>query len=119
MAINHRQALQMLWTDSCSVFVRQEVTDEETKLTDFQEAALLEDQPCKLSFETLSVATGDEAATAAQTVKLFLSSDRTVPAGSKIVVTRGERTFVFSCSGEPGVFFHHQEIPLEKFRGWA
>ncbi len=119
MAMRREQALRLLWTDSCSVFVREERRDEETKLTEFQEVLLLEDEPCKLSFETLPAAEGDETATAAQTVKLFLSSACRVPAGSKIVVTRKEHTFVFSRSGEPGVFTHHQEISLEKFRGWA
>ena len=97
MEIKRKQALKMLWKDSCSIFVREEVIDEETKLTDFR----------------------DETAAVAQSAKLFLPSTCTVPAGSKIVVTRGERTFVFSRSGEPGIFTHHQEIPLEKFRGWA
>lgn len=118
----HRKALERLWKDRCAFYVQQEVTDPETNLTDFQEVPLLEDQPCKLSFETLTSTNGDEVATAQQVVKLFLSPDVKVPAGCKIIVTRPndvERTFTYSRSGEPGVFSNHQEIMLEPFRGWA
>lgn len=118
----HRKALERLWKDRCSVFVKEKVTDPTTHLTDFEEKPLLQDQPCKLSFETLTSTNGDEVATAQQVVKLFLSPDVKVPAGCKIVVTRPndmERTFTYARSGEPGVFSNHQEIMLEPFRGWA
>lgn len=118
----HRKALERLWKDRCSIFVKEKVTDPTTHLTDFEEKPLLQDQPCKLSFETLTSTNGDEVATAQQVVKLFLSPDVKVPAGCKIVVTRPndmERTFTYACSGEPGVFSNHQEIMLEPFRGWA
>lgn len=117
-----RTALEKLWKDRCSIFIREEVTDPETHLTDFEEKPLLLDQPCKLSFETLTSSNGDEVATVAQAVKLFLSPDVTIPPGCKIVVYREndvERTFTFTRSGEPGMFHNHQEILLELFRGWA
>ena len=118
----HRKALERLWKDRCSIFIREEVTDPVTHLTDSEEKPLLQDQLCKLSFETLTSTNGDEVATAQQVVKLFLSPDVKVPAGCKIVVTRPndmERTFTYARSGEPGVFSNHQEIMLEPFRGWA
>lgn len=117
-----RTALERLWQDRCSIFIREEVTDPTTHLTDSEEKPLLQDQLCKLSFETLTSTNGDEVATAQQVVKLFLSPDVKVPAGCKIVVTRPndmERTFTYARSGEPGVFSNHQEIMLEPFRGWA
>ena len=117
-----RTVLERLWKDRCSIFIREEVTDPVTHLTDSEEKPLLQDQPCKLSFETLTSTNGDEVATAQQVVKLFLSPDVKVPVGCKIVVTRPndmERTFTYARSGEPGVFSNHQEIMLEPFRGWA
>ena len=117
-----RTALERLWKDRCSIFIREEVTDPVTHLTDSEEKPLLQDQPCKLSFETLTSSSGDPVAAVAQTVKLFLSPDVEIPAGCKIVVTRFnnlERKFTYSRSGEPGVFSNHQEIMLEPFRGWA
>ena len=114
--VSVRNALERLWTDRCAVYVRAETTDK-TGLTDFTETLLVENQPCKLSFETLGKASGDPVATAGQVVKLFLTPDIKIPAGSRIVVTRDgtlKRTFEFFSSGEPGVFHDHQEIFLEK-----
>ena len=117
-----RKALERLWKDRCTVYHRVKVTDPKTKLTDFEEKPLLQDQPCKLSFETLNSTDGDHVATVAQSVKLFISPDVEIPAGCKIVVTRFndlERTFTYSRSGEPGMFTNHQEIMLEPFKGYA
>lgn len=122
MVSAQRKALERLWKDRCTIYTQEKVKDPTTKLTDFEEKPLLQDQPCKLSFETLTSTNGDEVATAQQVVKLFLSPDVKVPAGCKIIVTRPndvERTFTYSRSGEPGVFSNHQEIMLEPFRGWA
>ena len=74
-----RTALERLWKDRCSIFIREEVTDPVTHLTDSEEKPLLQDQPCKLSFETLTSTNGDEVATAQQVVKLFLSPDVRFP----------------------------------------
>ena len=117
-----RKALERLWKDRCTVYRRVKVTDPKTKLTDFDEKPLLQDHPCKLSFETLNSTDGDHVATVAQSVKLFISPDVEIPAGCKIVVTRFndlERTFTYSRSGEPGIFTNHQEIMLEPFKGYA
>lgn len=122
MVSAQRKALERLWKDRCSIFHMEEVTDPVTHLTDFEEKPLLQDQPCKLSFETLSSTGGDELPTVAQSVKLFLSSDVVIPAGSKIVVTRAGspgRTFTFAKSGEAGVFTNHQEINLTLWKGYA
>lgn len=117
-----RKALERLWKDRCTVYHRVKVTDPKTKLTDFDEKPLLQDRPCKLSFEILNSTDGDHVATVAQSVKLFISPDVEIPAGCKIVVTRFndlERTFTYSRSGEPGIFTNHQEIMLEPFKGYA
>ena len=93
-----------------------------THLTDFEEMPLLQDQPCKLSFETVTSTGGDSVATVTQNVKLFLSPDVNIPAGCKIVVKRFndlEREFTYSKSGEAGVFTNHQEIQLVPFKGYA
>ena len=122
MVNSQRKALERLWKDRCTVYHRVKVTDPKTKLTDFDEKPLLQDQPCKLSFETLNSTDGDHVATVAQSVKLFISPDVEIPAGCKIVVTRFndlERTFTYSRSGEPGIFTNHQEIMLEPFKGYA
>jgi hypothetical protein len=120
--VSHRSALERLWKDRCFVFHQEKVTDPDTKLTGFQEQPLLEDLPCKLSFETLTSTDGDHVAAKFQNVKLFVSSDVVIPSGCKIVIRRFndlEREFIFSHSGEAGVFTDHQEIYLEPWKGWA
>ena len=120
MVSMREEALKKLWKDRCDVFIREKVKDPKTKLTDFEEIPLFQDVPCKLSFETLTeTAKDDHVASVSQGVKLFLSRDLVVPAGSKIVVKRGERVFYYKRSGEPGVFTYHQEIPLTLFERWA
>lgn len=120
--VNTRIALERLWTDRATVTAREEVTNPTTRLTDFEEAILLEYLPCKLSFESLRPAGKGTVATAEQSVKLICSSDVEIPAGCKISVTRPndlERVFVYARSGEAGVFSNHQEIQLEPWKEWA
>ena len=125
-----RKALERLWKDRCTVYHRVKVKDPISKLTDSKEMPLLQDQPCKLSFETLSSTDGDHVFLEVVGVLrgnnhvciLFLSPDVEIPAGCKIVVTRFnnlERKFTYSKSGEAGVFTNHQEIQLEPWKGYA
>ena len=99
-----RKALERLWKDRCTVYHRVKVKDPISKLTDSKEMPLLQDQPCKLSFETLSSTDGDHVSKVAQSVKRFNNL---------------EREFTYSKSGEAGVFTNHQEIMLEPFKGYA
>jgi len=112
-------ALSKLWTDRCTIYQSTAVTDSTTHMTTMQESVLVSNLACKLSFETLKAAGGDEVPTVQQCAKLFLSPSVTVPDGAKIVVTRGSKTFTFCRSGEPGVFSNHQEIALVGFRRYA
>ena len=59
-----------------------------------------------------------------QQVKLFLSPQIKVNAGSKLIVTqkydsREDLVSEFSSSGVPAVYPSHQEISLELFERWA
>lgn len=117
-----KKALEQMWKDRCTVYHREEITDPVTKITSLQETPLLEDQPCKLSFESLASTDQNHAAAVSQSVKLFLSSDVVIPAGCKIVVRRLnplKREFTYFQSGEAGVFTNHQEIILTLWKGWA
>lgn len=115
--------LARLWKDRCTIFIKKKVTDPFTKLTDFVEIPVINEEPCKLSFQTLAVnEEGDAAAKLTQSVKLFLSPDLEIPAGCKIVVKRFgviNREFVYARSGEPGIFTNHQEVPLAAWKGYA
>ena len=119
MVAGQRMALERLWRDRCKIIVREPVTDPVKKTTDFTERVLVDNQPCKLSFGSLPTAEQGNVATAGQTIKVFMAPEISVPPGSKIVITRGDVSVDYAQSGQPAVFFSHQEISLELFRGWA
>lgn len=114
--VDTKQALKLLWKDKCKIIAKdQEIFDPESKTTSYADAVLVENEPCKLSFETLSTSSEDEVkAKIVQKTKLFITNEITIPPGSIVEVTRGTRVFVFSSSGLPGVFSSHQEIVLEQ-----
>lgn len=116
------KALARLWTDRCSLYIQVKTTDPGTNITRFSEQPLAEDLPCRLSFKSLSAARAGPAAAVSQQTVLFLAPQPAIPAGCRIVVRRGgdpARELVFGRSGLPGIYSHHQEVPLEPFRGYA
>ena len=108
-----------MWNDLCNVTVREEVTDPETKLTDFKETVIVSEEPCRLSYSALQNASGEHIDSAEMTAKLFISPDIDIPPGSRISIERHGRKLEFSRSGEPALYTNHQEIELERFRGWT
>lgn len=119
--VSQRKALELLWKDRCTVYVQKKQQNPATKRMEFSETAIIENQPCKLSFETLTSTTvSDNVAPVTQATKLFLPVELSIPPGSKITVLRKNGlTADYEQSGEPGIFTNHQEIQLELFKGWA
>lgn len=108
------------YSGACTIIERRDVTDEKTKITRKSEVVIIENQPCKLSFERLNaVVQTEEAAAISQSTKLFISPEIKIHGGSKIVVEQDGMKSEFSASGEPAVYPTHQEIMLELFKGWA
>lgn len=115
-----RKAIEATYFGTLMVAEMQKVKDERSKLTKTVEVVVLENQPCKLSFEKLQAAIqSDSMATIAQGAKLFVSPDVTVRAGSKITVSQDNVVTDYTCSGIPAIYPTHQEIMLELFRGYA
>ncbi len=115
-----RRAQEALYSGRMTVMEYRKVRDEKTGLTVEREAVVLEDQPCRLSFETLKAAGQTESvAEVTQVIRLFLSPDITVAAGSKITVTQDGVTRDYGSSGIPAVYPTHQEIILEPSERWA
>ena len=112
-----RAAIESLYTDVCTILAQQDIQPEPdakpSAVKRTEAVVLVSDQPCRLSYESLSAAGGDPAAVVAQSVKLFMSPDVAVPAGSDIAVTHKGMTLDFNSSGLPAVYATHQEIPLE------
>lgn len=117
---NARKAIEATYFGVVTVTEHQKVKDERSKLTSDKLVIVLENQPCRLSFEKLQTAIqSDSAATVTQITKLFLSPDITIKPGSKMTVTQDNVTTDYTCSGVPAVFPTHQEIVLNLFERWA
>ena len=115
-----RKAIEATYFGTLTVTEMQKVRNEKSKLMEESEVVVLEDQPCRLSFEKLQTAIQSESAAAvAQGVKLFVSPDVFIKAGSKPTVSQNSRTTDYTCSGIPAVYPTHQEIMLELFEDFA
>lgn len=115
-----RKAIEATYFGTLTVMEMKKVKDEKSKLTKTEPVVALENQSCKLSFETPKAAVQtDSAATITQITKLFVSPDVSIRAGSKITVTQDGVTTDYTCSGVPAVYPTHQEIILELFERWA
>lgn len=115
-----RKAVEATYFGTLTVTERKKEKDERSKLTKDVEVVVLENQPCKLSFEKLQTAIqSDSAATITQVTKLFVSPDISINAGSKITVSQDNVTTDYTCSGVPAIYPTHQEIILELFKDFA
>ena len=115
-----RKAIESLYIGSCTITEHQKIK-KENKSTGFSDVVVLENQPCKLSFQTVNSTTATETGASAvtQTVKLFIAPEVKVKPGSKITVTQNNITTEYQNSGEPAMYSTHQAIVLELFKGWS
>lgn len=115
-----RKAIESTYEGIATVEEYQKIKDEVTKLTSSRAVVVLENQPCRLSFESLQATNQTESAAAvSQITKLFLSPDISIKAGSKITVTQAGKTAEYTYSGVPSIYDTHQEIVLELFKEWS
>lgn len=120
MVKRHGAALRLLWKGRCTVYTYGYTTDEGTGVSVKRETAVVEDEPCRVSFSSSPPASdGAGANSASQTITLFISSSVDIPPGSKLVITQNGSVETYAASGRPKVYSTHQEIQLTEFRGWA
>ncbi|MCC0629093.1 MULTISPECIES: hypothetical protein [unclassified Clostridioides] len=115
MVNKSRKAIEMLYRDKCTIVEYQSVKDPVTKRTNNKEVIVLENQPCKLSYKNITSATDGKVAKLEQTIKLFISPDIEIKAGSKLIINDKE----YVRSGESAIYPNHQEIILELFKDKA
>ena len=108
-----RKAQETTYDGRCTVTEQQKVKDPKTKLTTEKDMVVLENEPCRLSYSSVSAVDQTEsAAKTAQVTKLFLSPDVQIKPGAKITVTQAGAVQTFECSGVAAVYPTHQEIVL-------
>lgn len=115
-----RKAIEATYFGTLTVTEHQTVKDEKTKLTKSVDVVVLQDEPCRLSFEKMQTAVQSEsAATIVQGAKIFVSPDISIKSGSKLTVTQDNVTTDYTRSGESAIYPTHQEIMLELFKEYA
>ena len=98
----HRKVIESQYEHTCTIKEFQSVKDPISKVTKKQEATILENQPCRLSYSSVQ-----------QIIKLFIAPEIEIKEGSKIIITHEGRTTEFKHSGKPAIYSSHQEIVLE------
>ena len=56
----HKKAIEQLYEDVCTVCEYQSIKNEKTKLTEKREVVILENLPCKISFENTAATARSE-----------------------------------------------------------
>lgn len=115
-----RKAVESLYSGLCTVIEYQNVKDGETGITYQREKSVLENQPCRLSYElNYPVAQGEQVGEVSQRVKLFVAPEVHIKNGSKVIVAQNGNKTEYAFSGESAVYDSHREIRLSPFKGWA
>lgn len=113
-----RKAIESRYDNTCSIYVYTDVFDESTKQTRRERVLLLEDQPCRLSYQTQAFASlvstqTDGVTSSYQSVKMFIAPELDIPENSEIEVKRSGRLLKFKRSSVPVIHTNHQEVMVE------
>lgn len=118
--INRENPLATIWNGRCTIYEYQDVLDWETKQTTQKEVAVLENEPCRISYrheQATNIQNG--AAVVSQAIILHIRPDLEVNPGSVIEITQHGKTCKYKGSGQPAVYCNHQEIILELYNNEA
>ncbi|MCC0696200.1 hypothetical protein [Clostridioides sp. ES-S-0048-02] len=115
MVSKSRKAIELLYRDKCTIVEYKPIKDPVSKRTNNKEVIVLENQPCKLSYKNITSTEEGKVAKLTQTIKLFISPNINIKAGSKLIINNKE----YVKSGEPAIYPNHQEVILELFEDKA
>lgn len=108
--------LAILWTGKCTIYEFQDITNPVTWQTTQKEVPVLENEPCRLSYnreQATDISNG--AAVVSQSITLFIRPDLVIKPGSVIEITQHGVTEKYKGSGKPAIYSNHQEIILELY----
>jgi hypothetical protein len=113
-----RKAIESRYDNICSVYVYQDVFNEDTKQTKRERVRLLKDIPCRLSYQTQAFASlvssqNEGVPETYQSVKMFIAPELDIPENSEIEVQRAGRSLKFKRSSVPVIHTNHQEVMVE------
>lgn len=109
-----RKAIESRYQGLCTILEKKKVKDETTKATALMDMAVLNNQPCRLSYSSSGVANQtDTVSNIEQAIKLFIAPEVKIAPGSKLRITQNGVTIDYISSGVPAVYETHQEVCLE------
>ena len=114
-----RKHIEKLYFDKFSAIRRVKAKDPETGITGFSEETYVENQPCKLSFESFPQSGDGVAAALSFHAKLITSPDLDIKEGSKIIAIKKGKEYILKNSGIPRMGINHQEINCGEWDDWA
>lgn len=108
-----RKAIEKTYTDVCDIYSFKKV--QEGSITKLAKVLEYENIKCALSQKNLKTAENNQSHSKIDyDVKLFISPDIKLLAGSEIEVTNFGKTQTFKYVGEPFVYETHQEVLLKR-----
>lgn len=113
-----QKAVKSIWKDKLTVIEHQKVK-KGNGATGFADVVVLENEPCKLSFQRVGAVDQQKAAKLVQSVSLICDKALEIKPGSKLIVLHEGNETAYTQSGKPAVYSVHQEIPVELFERWA
>lgn len=111
-----KNPLAKLWIGRCTIYEYQPVIDPDTYQTIHNLVAVVEGEPCRISYQkeqATNIANG--AAVISQSITLFIRPDLEIKEGSVIDVVQNGVLTRYKGSGKPAVYTNHQEIVLELY----
>ena len=115
-----KNPLAILWNGRCTIYEYQHTTNPETFQTTATLVPVLENEPCRLSYnheQATNIQSG--AAVVSQSITLFIRNDLKIKPGSVIEVTQNGVTEKYKGSGQPAVYSNHQQIILQIYEDKA
>lgn len=117
--VAHRKAIEKLYDSTCDIIVLQEIVDE-NGVTDFKDVTLYENQPCRISQQSVTKTANNHVVSEVdKVINLYIAPELDIPAGSKILVTYNNRTTEYKSSSLPALYDTYQKIQLECVGRWV
>lgn len=114
-----REKIEELYDCLCDVYENETVKDDEGLISGKKRTLKYEKIKCRVSYKNgtrklLSVSQSKIEGKSSQGVKLFVSPEYDIKAGSLIVLYKEDREFKYKHSGEAALYDTHREIVMER-----
>ena len=113
-----KKIIEQWYTDTCNVIVKTKVKKE--GITSFEDEVIYSGLKCVLSYvDNNDTSQSDTADYIKKTALLILPPECTIPAGSRIEITKNGIKSEWQRSSEPDIYETHQEIKISLKKEYA